>query len=55
MDAYLGELPTNNDFKFEVEGKTYNPFTYAEELDLNMKDYVSLTSYTHHPFYESFV
>ena len=56
VDAYLGELPTNlNDFKFEVGGKAYNPFTYAEELDLNMQDYVSLTSYTHHPFYESFV
>ena len=44
-----------NNFKFEVGGKGYNPFTYAEELDLNMQDYVSLTSYTHHPFYESFV
>ncbi|MEC8616261.1 MAG: C1 family peptidase [Bacteroidota bacterium] len=56
VDAYLGDLPTNlSDFKFEVGDKTYNPFTYAEELDLNMQDYVSLTSYTHHPFYESFV
>ena len=56
VDAYLGELPTDlNEFQFEVNGKSYNPFSYAEELNLKMEDYVSLTSYTHHPFYETFV
>lgn len=56
VDAYLGELPSDlNEFQFEVNGKSYNPFSYAEELNLKMNDYVSLTSYTHHPFYETFV
>jgi bleomycin hydrolase len=56
VDAYLGDLPGNlEDFKFTVDGKEYNPRTYSDELGLNMKDYISLTSYTHHPFHEQFV
>lgn len=55
-DAYLGELPdTLENFKFKYEGKEYTPKSYTKSLGLNMDDYVSLTSYTHHPFYESFV
>lgn len=55
-DAYLGELPDNlEDFKFTYEGKEYTPKSFAKFLDLKMEDYISLTSYTHHPFYESFV
>ena len=56
VDAYLGDLPENlDDFNFTVDGKEYNPKSYADELGLNMKDYISLTSYSHHPFYEQFV
>lgn len=56
VDAYLGDIPTNvEEFKFTYKGKEYNPKTYAKELGFNMDDYVSLTSYTHHPFYKSFV
>ncbi len=56
VDAYLGELPDDlHDFTFTENGKTYNPYTYAASLGLNMDDYISLTSYTHHPFYSSFV
>ncbi len=51
FDAYLGEVPT----KFTHNGKEYTPQSYMTSLGLNMDDYVSLTSYTHHPFYESFV
>ena len=50
LDAYLGECPE----KFNVDGKEFTPKTYAKELGLNMDDYVSLTSYTHHPFYSTF-
>ena len=50
-DAYIGECPE----KFTYNGKEYTPKSYAESLGLNMDDYVSLTSYTHHPFYEQFV
>ncbi|MBQ7209681.1 MAG: aminopeptidase [Paludibacteraceae bacterium] len=49
-NAYLGELPT----EFEYEGKQYTPLTFASMLGLNADDYVSITSYTHHPFYTRF-
>ncbi len=56
LDAYLGELPDNvEDFKFNYQGKEYTPISYAKELGLNMDDYISITSYTHHPFYSKFV
>lgn len=48
---YFGELPES----FKVDGKTYTPQEYAKSLGLDMDDYVSLTSYTHHPFYGKFV
>ncbi len=55
-DAYLGDLPDNlEDFEFEYEGKKYTPKSYAKMLGLNMDDYISITSYTHHPFYGQFV
>jgi aminopeptidase C len=50
IDAYLGETPET----FTYNGKTYSPKSFASELGLKMSDYVSLTSYTHHPFYTSF-
>ena len=51
LDAYLGEEPE----KFEYNGKEYTPKTFAAEVvGLNMDDYVSLTSFTHHPFYSQF-
>jgi len=56
LDAYLGEMPHNvEDFKFTYEGKEYTPKSYAKHLGMDMNDYISLTSYTHHPFYEQFV
>ena len=50
IDSYLGEVPE----KFTYNGKEYTPQTFAKELGLNIDDYVSLTSYTHHPFYSEF-
>ena len=50
-DAYIGECPE----KFTYNGKEYTPKSYAESLGLNMDDYVSLTSFSHHPFYEQFI
>lgn len=49
-DTYLGACPT----EFECEGKRYTPKQYVESLGLTADDYVSFTSYTHHPFYERF-
>ena len=50
LDAYLGECPET----FVYEGKTYTPKSFAASLGLDFNDYVSITSYTHHPFYEGF-
>ena len=56
LDAYLGDMPSNiDDFNFTYKGKKYNPKTFSESLGLNMEDYISLTSFTHHPFYSNFV
>lgn len=35
-------------------GKEYTPVSFAQELGINSEDYISLTSYTHHPFYTQF-
>ena len=51
LDAYFGELPAT----FEYKGKTYTPQSYAASLPIKLDDYVALTSFTHHPFYEQFV
>ena len=49
--AYLGEYPET----FTVEGVEYTPETYRDHLGINYDDYVNLSSFTHHPFYEPFV
>ena len=49
-DIYLGERPE----KFVYNGVEYTPKSFYETLDLNASDYVSLTSFTHHPFYTTF-
>ncbi|MEG0519404.1 MAG: C1 family peptidase [Bacteroidales bacterium] len=51
LAAYLGAIPD----KFTVGGKEYTPKVYAESLNLNADDYVSITSFAHHPFYSQFV
>lgn len=50
LDNYLGELPET----FEYDGKIYTPKEFAGTMGLNMEDYVSITSFSHHPFYETF-
>ena len=49
-DIYLGVRPET----FTYEGVEYTPKSFYESLGLNADDYISLTSYTHHPFYTSF-
>ena len=49
--AYFGEYPET----FTVDGKEYTPKSYCDHLGFNMNDYINLTSFTHHPFYEPFV
>ena len=50
-EIYLGKAPE----KFKYEGKEYTPQSFYESLELNPDDYVSITSFTHHPFYQQFV
>lgn len=49
-DTYLGACPE----KFTYNGREYTPQSFAKSLGLNADDYVSITSYTHHPFYTTF-
>ena len=52
LDNYFGACPTT----FEYKGKQYTPQTFVKDyLTLDPNDYVSLTSYTHEPFYSSFI
>ena len=51
LDAYLGPCPE----EFEYNGKKYTPKSYAASLGIKPEDYVSITSFTHHPFYTQFV
>lgn len=51
LDAYLGSLPES----FTYKGKTYTPQSWAKEMGLEPENFVNITSYTHHPFYESFI
>jgi len=50
MNAYFGECPES----FEYNGKTMTPAEYRDSYKLNANDYVTLTSFTHHPFYTKF-
>lgn len=49
-DTYLGQCPET----FTYNGKKYTPQSFVKSLGLNADDYVSITSYTHHPFYSTF-
>ena len=51
LDAYLGEMPG----EFEYQGKEYTPASLRDELGIVADDYVSLTSFTHHPMNSWFV
>jgi aminopeptidase C len=50
VSNYLGARPEY----FNYNGKKYDAKAFARELELNTDDYVSLTSFTHHPFYTQF-
>ena len=53
LDSYLGKCPTS----FTYQGKSYTPKSFAAAIGLDSaacNNYVSFTSYTHHPFWTSF-
>ena len=52
LDKYIGTPPS----EFTYEGKKYTPQTFAKQvIKFNAADYVNITSYTHHPYYTSFI
>jgi len=52
LDQYLGKVPQ----EFTYDGRKYTPISFAKEvLKFNESDYVSLTSFTHQPYYNSFI
>ena len=51
LDCYLGEAPE----QFEFQGEMLTPQQFAEKIGFDAKQYVNVTSFTHHPFGESFV
>src|SRR5258705_2896708 len=52
LDANLGIPPET----FTYNGKQYNPLIFAKEvLHFDANDYISLTSFTHQPYYQPFI
>ncbi|MBR4438624.1 MAG: aminopeptidase [Bacteroidales bacterium] len=51
LETYIGKVPESTTYR----GVVYTPKDFVTKgLGLNMDDYVSLTSFTHHPFYTQF-
>jgi bleomycin hydrolase len=51
LDAYLGKVPT----ELTINGKIFTPKSFLESTGLKLDDYVEITSFSHHPFYQSFI
>ena len=51
VEAYFGEYPET----FTVDGAEYTPESFREHIGFDYDDYVNITSFTHHPFYEPFI
>ncbi len=51
LDRRMGARPD----RFEIDGTIHTPLSYAAAIGFRRDDYVALTSFTHHPFFERFV
>jgi len=51
MDAYIGKPSTT----FDYQGKSYTPSSFATAMGIVPDDYITFTSYTHHPFNKEFI
>jgi bleomycin hydrolase len=51
LDTYLGEIPA----KFKYMGEEFTPKSFAKSVKFDADDYIFISSYTHHPFYEEFI
>jgi len=51
LDVYLGKSPES----FIYKEKTYTPRSFVSDyLQLDLDEYIEITSYTHYPFYEKY-
>ncbi len=51
LDSYFGELPT----ECAANCDNFTPESYAASLPIDLDDYITVSSFTHHPFYSEFV
>lgn len=51
LSAYIGENPRS----FNFQGKSYSPESFRDMLKIVPQDYVSITSFTHAPYYSEFI
>ena len=51
LEKYLGTIPK----KIEFGNKKYTPEELLKVTEINPDDYIEISSFTHHPFYEQFV
>lgn len=51
LDTYMGKAPDH----FVYENQTYTPMEFAKALNIHPEDYVTVTSFIHHPAYAKFI
>ncbi|MFT6336628.1 MAG: bleomycin hydrolase [Saprospiraceae bacterium] len=51
IDTYMGAVPK----QFMHDGVAFTPKSFVETTKLKTDNYISLGSFTHHPFYEEFI
>lgn len=51
LDQYIGKPVT----EFTFEGKQYTPKQFLKFTQLNLADYITITSFTHEPYYSKFI
>lgn len=51
LDAEFGSVPPT----FTLDSTVFTPVSYRDYLGIRPDDYVHITSFTHHPFYEKFI
>jgi len=51
LDVYLGKNVSN----FTYQGKQYTPQSFLKMTKINPDDYITITSFSHAPYYEEFI